>query len=47
MKCAYCGYELPEGTHFCSECGKDLTDPALQVEESAPIAEPAAEAPVI
>jgi len=30
MKCPYCEFELPEGTHFCSECGKDLTAPVIQ-----------------
>ncbi len=24
MKCKYCGAELPNGTNFCTNCGKDL-----------------------
>ena len=25
MKCKYCGTELPKGTKFCTNCGKDLS----------------------
>jgi cytoskeletal protein RodZ len=31
MKCPYCGYENPDGVHFCSGCGKKLD--GLQAEQ--------------
>ena len=46
MKCISCGFELPEGTRFCSECGKELTETAVIAEETAPAEEPVIEQPV-
>lgn len=36
MKCPYCGFESTEPSHFCAECGRDLTIPAPETAESTP-----------
>jgi len=41
MKCPYCGFELEENTHFCSECGKNLLEvPTEPTASDTPDTEP-------
>ena len=37
MKCSYCGYDNPEGAHFCSGCGKKLDAQAPQGQSGEPL----------
>ena len=39
MFCPSCGEELPEGTKFCKNCGKDLTNMQSGTAVPAPVAE--------
>lgn len=40
MFCKYCGVKLPDGSQFCSNCGKKLTSSILSPPDEKPTAEP-------
>ncbi len=47
MKCPHCGYQNPEGTLFCTNCGKTVAlaqlEPIQDAQTSAPAAQMASE----